>query len=259
VVVRDSNDWVARLETPGTSFLAPFTSETTRKDGRQLVLLSALTILLSRGIITIGEGSFAGLKAQPSRIADVVLLAGLACAYFLLLYAFDLYRDWRATEYKRLPAAVEYNRLRNEAIQQQNAKTERWDFLASETSRLLQLRRDKSEELSRLDRESQPAGVTEASSAEFEVWIEKDRERQQDRLKRMDEFAEYCRDDGLDGLSAEYTALSLDRTLLARFEALLTMRKRTYLVDRLRLAIEVLFPVGLSAFAVILAARQLFH
>lgn len=259
MVVKDSNDWVARLETPGTSFLAPFTSETTRKDGRQLVLLSALTILLSRGIITVGEGSFAGVKAQPSRIADVVLLAGLACAYFLLLYAFDLYRDWRATEYKRMPAAVEYSRLRDEAIQQQNAKTERSDFLASETSRLLQLREDKSDELSLIDRESQPALVTEVSSVEFEAWIEESTKHQQDRQKRMDDFAEYCRDDGLDGLTAEHVALSLDKTLLARFEALLMLQKRTYLVDRLRLAIEVVFPVGLSAFALILAARQLFR
>jgi hypothetical protein len=209
VVVKDSNDWVSRLEIPGTSFLAPFTSETTRKDGRQLVLLSALTILLSRGIISVGEGSFAGLKAQPSRIADVVLLAGLACTYFLLLYAFDLYRDWRATEYKRMPAVVEYHRLRDEAIQQENAKTERWDFLTSERARLEQLRKDKSDELSRIDRESQPGGVMDASSAEFEAWIEEDRERQQDRLKRIDEFAEYCRNDGLDGLTAEYAALAL--------------------------------------------------
>ena len=259
MVVKDSNEWVARLETPGTSFLTPFTSETTRKEGRQLVLLSALTILLSRGIITVGEGSFAGLKAQPSRIADVVLLAGLACAYFLLLYAFDLYRDWRATEYKRMPGVVEFHRLRDEAIQQQNAKTERWAFLASETSRLLQLRRDKSEEPSRIDRESQPAGVTEASSAEFEASIAESTEHQQDRQKRMDEYAEYCRNDGLDELTAEYVALSLDKTQLARFEALLTLQKRTYRVDRIRFAIEVIFPLGLSAFAVISAARHLFH
>jgi len=258
MVAKDLNDWVARLEIPGTSFLAPFTSETTRKDERQLVLLSALTILLCRGIISVGEGSFAGFKAQPSRIADVVLLAGLACAYFLLLYVFDLYRDWRATEYKRMPAVVEYHRLRGEAIKQQNAKTERGDFLLSETSRLLQLRRDKSEEFSRIDRKSQPALVVPASSPEFEAWIDESAELGRERQKRMDEYAEYCRNDGLDELSAEYTALSLDRTLLARFEALLTMQKRTYLVDRLRLGLEVVFPVGLSTLAVILAVRQLF-
>ena len=259
MAIKDSNEWVARLETPGTSFLAAFTSDTTRKDGRQLVLLSALTILLSRGIIAVGDGTFAGFKAQPSKTAYVVLLAGLASAYFLLLYSFALYRDLRSTQYKRMPGLVEYQRLREEVIQQQNAKTERWAFLASETARLLQLRIDKKKSLDRIDTESPPALATEASPDEIEDGPEVSTEHRQERQKRMDEFLQYCRDDGLDALSDEYAALSLDQTVVARAEALLTMKNTRRRIDILGWVIEIVFPVGLGAFAVISAVRQLFH
>ena len=254
MVSKDPKEWVARLESPGTSLLAPFTSEATRKAGRQLVFLSALTILLSKSIITIGEGTFAGLKFQPSKIAAMVLLAGLACTYFLLLYAFDLYQDWKATQYKRIPALVEYRRLYDETRQEQNARMERWSFLETETERLRQLRRDKYEEYFGVNQVSQPSIDAEN---ELEPDMEAIDRSHQDSLK-MDEFSEYCRNDELEKLTNEYLTLALDETLNARFEALLAMVETTYHVDKLRLVTDVVFPLGLGLFAVISAVWNFF-
>lgn len=50
MVVKDSNDWVARLETPGTSFLAPFTSETTRNLDEHDKRLTDLVLAVRRDL-----------------------------------------------------------------------------------------------------------------------------------------------------------------------------------------------------------------
>jgi hypothetical protein len=122
---KDPNNWVARLGTVGTRLLEPFTSEATRKEGRQLVLVSALTILLSVNIIKVIEGNLAGLKFESPSIEWMVILAGLACVYLLVLYGLDLWRDGRTGKYKRMSSIVEYLTLRDEVVLEINAKTQK--------------------------------------------------------------------------------------------------------------------------------------
>ncbi|KRE97788.1 hypothetical protein ASG87_14770 [Frateuria sp. Soil773] len=253
---KDPNDWVARLNGPGSSLLAPFSSEATRKAGRQLVLLSALTILLSGGLVTFGEGTFAGLKFAPSKMVAVVTLAGLACAYFAILYVLDLYRDYQAARYQRMPALVDYQRLKDEALAQYNAKMEKADFLATETQRLLRERTEKRIQLG-LDAPlphypSLSGGAIDDIEAQLAVREADSRQRQ----RAMDEFSDYCRNDGLDSLQQEQIGLAVDRSITARFEALLSLMRTTARLDRFRLVTEVVFPMGLALFAIIAVLRH---
>lgn len=247
---RNPNDWVARLNGPGSSLLTPFSSEATRKAGRQLVLLSALTILLSRGLIAFGEGSFAGLKFMPSKLADVVLLAGLACTYFVILYVLDLYRDYQAAHYQRMPALVDYQQLKDEAVAQYNAKMERADFLATETQRLLRERKEKHTQLELDTPLPDYPSLSGAPIDDIEAQLAVREAESKQRLQAMDEFSVYCRSDGLDSLQKEQIGLAVDRSLNARLEALISLMRTTARLDRFRLVTEVVFPVGLGLFAI---------
>lgn len=252
---KDPNDWVIRLNKPASSLLMPFSSEATRKAGRQLVLLSALTILLSGGIVSLGEGSFAGIKFVPSKIADMVLIAGLACAYFAILYALDLYRDWRAAYYQRMPAWVEYQRLKAD-VRRSTARVAKADALETRIKLLRQQRDDKYRQLGLDTPRPTYALASDASIEEIEDQLAAREEDSRKLRQAMDAFSDYCRNDGLDALQEEHLALAFDRTYEARAAALLSLIKTTGRLDWFRLITEVVFPVGLGLVAI---ATALIH
>lgn len=256
--IPEPNEWVKRLESPGTTLLEPFTSEATRTDGKQLVLISIVTILLSMDLLKVTKGSAGPLTIEPTEYLNVVFLAGAACTYFLLIYGFSLYRDKKASFYKRLPAIVEHRRLQDENVQIQNQRYARHEYLQDEISKLLEVRKQK---LAEIDTEA--ASRTTLPSATEPDKLEEELERRADafrlRQERWEAFDAHCKADGLDALQNENLALAFDNTLPARAEALYSVLETTKRLDTWRFWAEVIFPCALSMLAIARSILWLLH
>jgi hypothetical protein len=246
--------WLDRLEGASTELLTPFTSETTRKEGTRLVLLSVIIILIARNVIVVTDGTFLGFKAQATKVDYLLAIAGVACAYLLVLYAFDLYRDWKAAYYKRLPSVEEVNRLIDTIVEERDANIKRLKYVSSEIDRLNDLRKQKLDEL---DLEHAPPFDPRAPHEEFNRQVKAELEWNTEWKKRMETYSIYCAGDGLAELEYERTQLVYDKTLIARTKALILMMKTSQRIDRVRFATEVLVPSGLALYALTLTGLHL--
>jgi hypothetical protein len=74
------------------------------KEQKYEALKPLVTILVYEQIITLTEGSLAGLKFTPTKIPSLVFVAGGICLYLLIMYVFDLYRDWSIRLFAKLPS-----------------------------------------------------------------------------------------------------------------------------------------------------------
>jgi hypothetical protein len=211
-----------------------------------LVLASALTILIVNKVLVVKGGSLGGISLEASKFVYVVSVAGVATLYFLLLYAFDVFRDRKAAYYRRLPDIVEIQRLSDEQAIEANAVVER----SNEAFRLLALRNAKHDELLG-DYPESPSLDASAPPEEFESQMEARRRWRSEKARRFDEWMAYCESDGLEELSREQMRVALEGTQLARADALLSLLKTSRLVDRVRWATEVLLPCGLGVAAVV--------
>lgn len=75
-----------------------------RTEGKQLVLLSVVTLLLAVDLVEIPEANVLAFKLQGGPHFDAVVFLAAACLYFLIIYVVALRRDWKASSYKRMPA-----------------------------------------------------------------------------------------------------------------------------------------------------------
>lgn len=244
----DSNEWVKRLSFPGTVFFEPFATDSTRSDGKQLILISLVTLLLAIDLLRVTEGSVGVLKIEPGPYFNVLVIMALTCLYFLLSYWLALFRDWKTSHYRRLPAVVEHHRLREELAIAQYERLRRHDHLVAETERLLAMRKAKLEEIESVTRQRRPS-----PDEEFENFLADFRIRQ----KMREAFEAYCRSDGLDQLQEEHLSLALDGTQEARGEELLDVLVTTRRLDRYRLIIDVIFPSALCIIAIVVSIYRL--
>lgn len=241
----DPNEWLARLGAPGAALLSPGTSEATQKAGARLVLASVLTILVVNGMLVVKGGEPGGILVEASKFVYTVGIAGIACLYFLLLYAFDVFRDRKAAHYRSLPDWAEIQKLRDEHVVESDALVER----QNEANRLLALRHAKYDELLGNFR-NLPAVDPSASPEEFERQMEASRRWRDEQNRRFNEWLAYCASDGLEELSKEQMRMVLEGTQLARAEALLSLLRTSKFVERVRWVTDVLLPCGLGVVAV---------
>lgn len=249
----DANEWVKRLSFPGSVLLEPFTADSTRSDGKQLILVSLVTLLLMIDLLRVTEGSVGVLKVEPSHYFNALAVMALTCLYFLLTYWITLFRDWKASYYKRLPAVVEQHRLNEELAIAQRERLKRNEHLNAEIGRLIAIRRAKLEEIHQTAHRPHPSSDEELE--EFEKFLADFHVRQQE----LEAFEAYCKLDGLDALQAEHFRLAFDTTQLARSEALLDVLKTTNRLDGYRFIIDVIFPSALCLSAISASIYRLSH
>src|SRR5207244_970911 len=115
-------------------------------EGKQLLLISLLTLLLGMDFLTITKGSIEGIKVAPGPYFDGVAVMAATCLYLLLTYGLGLYRDWKTTYYRRLPAAVERHRLSEEYQREQRERFRRIKQIAPDIKQLRAIRSQKLEE-----------------------------------------------------------------------------------------------------------------
>jgi hypothetical protein len=73
--------------------LTPFSSQETRENGRRLILISFLSLLLSFKIVSIGKGDFLGLDVTLLNTTYLVGISLIVCVYLLTLYLFDIIQE----------------------------------------------------------------------------------------------------------------------------------------------------------------------
>jgi len=249
----DANEWVKRLSLPGTVLLEPFTADSTRSDGKQLILVSLVTLLLAIDLLKVTEGSVGVLKIEPGPYFNAVAVMALTCLYFLLTYGLALFRDWKASYYRRLPAVVEQHRLHEELAIAQRERLQQHDHLVTETDRLLEIRKAKFEEIKQTAHRAHPSSDEEPE--DLEDFLDDFRVREQKR----EAFEAHCKSDGLDELQSEHLKFAFDGTQSARSEALLAILKTTNRLDRYRLIVDVIFPSLLCLSAISASIYRLFH
>jgi hypothetical protein len=256
----DPSDWFVRLESQGAVLLGPFTTEATRKTGFRLVLVATLTVVLALDVVVVTEGSLAGIKVQAAKVSTIVALAALACLYLLVLYAVDLFRDWKASYYKRLPAMKEYSKLLAEFHRDNAARLAAHRERDAEIDRLIELRKAKRGELLAEFERDKPE-LASAVSGDFPdlAKLKADHERHRERMRRTQEYWAYCTTDGLEALEKLHLREAFDNTLAHRIGELAKLAGSVRLADYLRLGTEVLIPCGLAVCALPLAAWRVFH
>lgn len=164
----DNNEWVKRLSLPGTVLFEQITTSPTRSLGNQLLFVSFLALLLSIDFLVITEGNVGIFKFKLSSYFNIIIVMAVSCLYFLLSYWFALFRDYKTSQYFRLPAVVEHRRLRDELVIALNSRFERAGHLAEEIERLIAIRKMKRDEIELNTDKSRP--VQDDELEELENW-----------------------------------------------------------------------------------------
>jgi hypothetical protein len=73
--------------------------------------------LVALNLVTVTEGSFAGLKLLPSAAATIAIVGALATTYLLIVYTTDLLRDVTVSRHRRISALYLVDRVRDQAEQ----------------------------------------------------------------------------------------------------------------------------------------------
>jgi len=169
----------------------------------------------------------AGLTFSPSKMSTLVFIAGLTCLYLFLMYSLDLYSDWSLRRYRRLPAKAEVQALLHHAAQTDAEKRVRLALMFKQTDEIIERRREKMKAL-----HEQFPGIGA------------------DTLRRSEELEKHCREDGLDSLQKQSLNLAADTTYYTQVDLVVRMLRATRILDRLRVALELLLPLGLALYAI---------
>ena len=219
--------WATELAAYAEMGFTPRTSEATRREGRLLVLVSAIALLLAVSMVTVTEGSVAGIKLLPSTPSAVAFVAGVGVAYLLVAYLLDVFRDQRMAtfhneERDQLGLRVgALSRAYTEAIEAQGG-------------------RERFVERVRITGEALEAALQEADAAGG-VWTPEMSERVSSARRAWQEAVEW-RDWGI-----RMTTIDLDHRH-ALLESAIDDAAR---IDRWRARFEVVLPTALATVAIV--------
>lgn len=237
------NEWLKRFKEWAAKEYAPISREDTRKQGRQLVLVSFVLILLSLKYFIPSTINVNGFTITASSDYILLVVVGLICLYLLLLYCIDLYADWKS------PSNVSYYEVRNLLVKKWNDLVYRVNELNQEIELKKELREKKRQELG-LTEELPKLQVQEDPDAILEE-LDADMERRAERRKRSDMFEEYRKNDGLTYLTDELVVIVFNtmKNYKKDFKNLLKATKNLYWLRICRFVFEVIFPVGIALFS----------
>ena len=253
------------LSSVGKEFFSEFLSELTRKRQTAVLISAFIAILVSFTLVSPTETDVAGIKFSFINSSVINPLAGVVCVYFLLVYVISVLQDLELHRYRTMPFLFRQEQI---AHRVENEIKERERRLA-ELRRIFDEKWKDRQEL--LDRAEAIRLKYKPQTDELEAKLESfnpisehlgdtaktlrqlqdiDRKSWQAQLKFYDFMHEYAKQDGVNELSKEIISSIKDVKLNDKSELILKTRQRYLLYNRLRLIIEIVFPIGLSLFAI---------
>lgn len=237
------NEWLKKLKEWTTTEYAPISKDDTRKQGRQLVLASFASILLSLHYFTLLTININGFVLKANSEYILLIVVNLICLYLLVLYCIDMYADWKS------PSNISYHEIRNILVKEWYAIECRGNKLAEEIDQKLELRKRNYQELGLGEQLSKPSTHKDLDIIQEEINTQM--EEFSERIKRSNMFDEYCKNDGLCDLQKDLDAIAFvqSKEYEARFKGLLSITKSVYRVRLCRFLLEVVFPIAIALFS----------
>ena len=97
----------------GKELFAEFLSDLSRKRQSNLLVSSVIAILISFTILKPVEASISGIKIEFVNIQAFPLLAGAVCIYLLIIYGIGVLQDWQYYQYRQIPTFDSISKIRN--------------------------------------------------------------------------------------------------------------------------------------------------
>jgi len=260
--IREKDDvgFLNRMATAGTNIFEDPMSDVTRSRQNYLLLISLVAILVSLTIITPTAGSVVGINFTVNSHISFVLT--IVILYFLVVYLISVYQDFKKYRYKNLLSwfALD-NLIREEYKELQDLKiTDKFEQKSSIVTqkslakikeledRVVKIQESKSKHL----KNGLPwkKGENGFYAPDFTGYIE-----ESDKLLKDLYYYEELSNKITENANRELSELSdqvkkeFDKQT-KRLRDVFTIRKDYLMLSGIRLAIEVIFPVVLSLYAI---------
>ncbi|MGZ6371437.1 MAG: hypothetical protein ACXWPM_11840 [Bdellovibrionota bacterium] len=211
------------------SLLADPLSDRTRKSQTGLIVASAACLIFANSLLTFENFTALGIKFKPENQEFTVHLSLLACAYFFVVFCTDYWRDIWIYRYTRLPAILHMETLSEDMVSEAAKLGRDFDAVRDVVEKRVGARAQLMKELNSIPQTSPLE--REAKQAEFDL---------------------LCQTDNVDQLVQNMKALNAKLESATAVKSAFLSRSVDVFrsAERLRLFVEVAFPLGLMATAV---------
>lgn len=117
-----AQEYLDTLSKVGQELFSDFLSDNSRNRQNYLLVSSVVTILLAFTLITPDQTDLGGIIFKFLSPDVPLLLSGLICLYFLLVYSICVLQDWEVYKFKTLPG---FRAIRKKLVQSLDAITRR--------------------------------------------------------------------------------------------------------------------------------------
>jgi hypothetical protein len=193
-----------------------------RKLQLALLITASLGVLVGSGLARVAEASAGGFTLTVEAAARLDLFIGILLVYLLVVYLIAVWRSWRMSYCRRLPAQVELGRVQDALEQELAANVAHIQSLSAAFDERLAKRKELAEERDR----------NRDNSEKHNALIEK-----------LDEL---CRTDGLDQIIRELESERTAQRIASRMRTVLSILRGRNLFDGFQVVLNILVPLALT-------------
>jgi hypothetical protein len=232
-LVMDKNEEQNFFETIasiGKELFSEYLTDLTRKRQANLLVSSIIAILLSYTVVKPVEATITGLKINFVNTQILPLLAGMVCIYFLAIYGIGVLQDWQYYQYRQMPTFEGIRKIQNYyQTLVMNIENKLDDAVKHEKKVVVK------------DPENLGFQVKRDIAGEFMYLVQN--EFNPDKAEQLLEY--------LDMSQEEFGNVYISAIIADRKIKFLTKTNKKFeQLNKLRLSLEVAFPIGLSLFAI---------
>jgi len=264
---KDIKTMIPQIATIGKDLFSDFLSELTRQRQLYLLFSSIVTILLAYPYIKNLQGDLAGIEFSFVDLVVAKHIAGWICTYFVLVYASSVIQDMQYRRYKIILSQFQLDlMLRTQSISSQLQEIKklremfgREDQVAGFIQKLLQPKPKLKERLKAWFRniKNVPSNVLSSLLGPLlspRHILDAELSKEIEKTLHDDNFLKTIGANEIKNQLNEEEDLLREKLIKViqdrEYESLQEIKNRYDVINRLRLFFEVLFPIGISCFAI---------